>query len=231
MANHQFDFSENKVSRKTLAQQVEEKIIDLLITNKMKPGDKLPPELELVDMLGVSRPVMREAISSLESLGIVKRKTRDGTYFTEKISSKPFSAMLSLMSGNIEAIIEARMTLELGLVTFAAEKMSENELDQLQATIQAIEESKDDNYGEHDLKFHQIIAQSVANPILQGMMDSLHLTHAKVNTRIKFREKEKTVEHHLAIYDALKNRDSVRAYQEMYNHLTFVREKVLQTEE
>ncbi|WP_054710007.1 FadR/GntR family transcriptional regulator [Bacillus sp. JCM 19041] len=231
MNNQRLDFSGGQLSRKTLAHQVEEKIIDLLMTNQMKPGDKLPPELELVEMLGVSRPVMREAISSLESLGIVKRKTRDGTYFNEKISSKPFSAMLSLMSGNIEAIIEARMTLELGLVTFAAEKISSEDLDRLQVTIQEIEESKDDDYGEHDLAFHHIIANSVANPVLQGMMDSLHLSHAKINTRIKYREKERTLEHHRAIYHALKKRNPEEAFGAMRKHLSFVRDKVLSSDE
>ncbi|WP_078394297.1 FadR/GntR family transcriptional regulator [Shouchella patagoniensis] len=227
MRDNSLDFTENQVTRKTLAQQVEEKIIDLLIQNKLKPGDKLPPEMELVTLLGVSRPVMREAISSLESLGIVKRKTRDGTYFTEQISSKPFSAMLSLMNDNIEAIIEARMTLELGLVTFAAEKITEEDLQRLLKTIEGIENSVDNEYGEHDIMFHRIIAKSVDNPVLQGMMDSLLLSHAKINVQIKYREKDKTVAHHREIYNALKNRNPHEAYLAMYHHLKFVRNKVL----
>ncbi|MCM3550776.1 FadR family transcriptional regulator [Alkalihalobacillus clausii] len=228
MPDNKLDLIGSRVSRQTLAQQVEEKIVDLLITNKLKPGDKLPPEMELISMLGVSRPVLREAMSSLESLGIVKRKTRDGTYFTEKISSKPFSTMLSLVSDNIEAIIEARTSLELGLVVFAAEKISAHDLERLQTTIQAINESVDDDYGEHDLLFHRIIAQSVDNPILQGMVDSLLLTHAKVNVQIKHRERNKTVAHHQAIYDALANRDGQAAFRAMHEHLMFVRNKVLE---
>ncbi len=58
-------------------------------------------------MLSVSRPVLREAMSSLESLGIIHRKTRDGTYFSEKISSKPYTNMLSLAGDDLPSIIEA----------------------------------------------------------------------------------------------------------------------------
>ncbi|GAK00068.1 FadR/GntR family transcriptional regulator [Geomicrobium sp. JCM 19055] len=227
MRDFEANLIDKKVKRTTLAQHVEESIVDLLMTNKLKPGDKLPPEMELIDMLGVSRPVLREAITSLESLGIVKRKTRDGTYFTERISSKPFKTMLSLMNDNIEGIIEARMTLELGLVTLAAEKITDEQLEALHETIIAIETKEDNDYGQYDLEFHHIIASSVDNPIMQGMMDSLLLAHEKVNKQIQYREKEKTVAHHRAIYEGLKERNPQATFQAMYQHLTFVRDKVL----
>ncbi|GAK09897.1 FadR/GntR family transcriptional regulator [Geomicrobium sp. JCM 19038] len=227
MRDFEANLIDKKVKRTTLAQHVEESIVDLLMTNKLKPGDKLPPEMELIDMLGVSRPVLREAITSLESLGIVKRKTRDGTYFTERISSKPFKTMLSLMNDNIEGIIEARMTLELGLVTLAAEKITDEQLEVLHETIVAIETKEDNDYGRYDLEFHHIIASSVDNPIMQGMMDSLLLAHEKVNKQIQYREKEKTVAHHRAIYNGLKERNPQVTFEAMYRHLTFVRDKVL----
>ncbi|MEK4921203.1 FadR/GntR family transcriptional regulator [Cytobacillus sp. FSL R5-0569] len=228
MKKDALDLISSQVVRKTLAQQVEEQIIELLISNKLKPGDKLPPEMELMELLGVSRPVMREAMTSLESLGIVKRKTRDGTYFTESISNKPFSTMLSLVSDNIEAIVEARTSLELGLVTYAAEKMTDETLEALNDTIIKMENSVDNEYGEHDLMFHRIIALSVNNPVLQGMIDSLLLSHVKINAQIKYREKEKTIRHHKAIYEALKKKDPQAAFQAMYNHLKFVEGKVLE---
>ncbi|MER1292973.1 GntR family transcriptional regulator, partial [Bacillus sp. C1(2022)] len=105
------------VNRKTLAKQVVERIVHLLSSGQLKPGDKLPTEIELMEKLNVSRPVLREALISLETLGIIKRKTRDGTYFNDKIGIQPFSVMLALAVDNLPAIIEARMALELGLVT------------------------------------------------------------------------------------------------------------------
>lgn len=75
--------------------------------------------MELMEQLDVSRPVVREALSSLETLEVIRRKTREGTFFNHKIGSQPFRVMLALSMDNLPAIIEARMTLELGLVTMA----------------------------------------------------------------------------------------------------------------
>jgi DNA-binding FadR family transcriptional regulator len=215
------------VNRTTLSKQVLESIIQLLISGQMKPGDKLPTEMELMEILNVSRPVLREALSSLESLGVITRKTREGTFFNNKISSHPFSIMLSLAHDNLQAMVEARMALELGLITIAAEKISDEDLKRLQQTIEIIENSKDQNYGEADIEFHRIIALSANNQIVEGMVDSLIVTLIKIDSEIKVREPERTIEHHRAIYNALEKRDPFEAFHQMYLHLDYVRHKVL----
>ncbi|MCY8046780.1 FadR family transcriptional regulator [Bacillus haynesii] len=215
------------VNRKTLAKQVVERIVHLLSSGQLKPGDKLPTEIELMEKLNVSRPVLREALISLETLGIIKRKTRDGTYFNDKIGIQPFSVMLALAVDNLPAIIEARMALELGLVTIAAEKINDSQLERLQETIDIIANSTDNHYGEADKEFHRIIALSANNPVLEGMIQSLLITHAKIDSQIPYRERERTVEYHTNILKALQQRDPYQAYHHMYEHLKFVRDKIL----
>ncbi|MFS0774983.1 FadR/GntR family transcriptional regulator [Neobacillus sp. 3P2-tot-E-2] len=217
------------VNRTTLSKQVVESIIQLLISGQMKPGDKLPTEMELMEILNVSRPVLREALSSLESLGVINRKTREGTFFNNKISSHPFSIMLSLAHDNLQALVEARMALELGLITIAAEKISDEDLKRLKQTIEIIENNKDQNYGEADIEFHRIIALSANNQIVEGMVDSLIVTLVKIDSEIKVREPERTIEHHMAIYKALEKRDPFEAFHQMYLHLDYVRHKVLKS--
>ncbi|WNS78389.1 FadR/GntR family transcriptional regulator [Domibacillus sp. DTU_2020_1001157_1_SI_ALB_TIR_016] len=216
------------VHRSTLSKQVVEQIVQLLVSGQMKAGDKLPPEMELMEELGVSRPVLREALSALETLGVITRKTREGTFFNNKVGTHPFSVMLALATDNLPAIIEARMALELGLVTMAAEKITDEQLEKLRKTIDAIANSEDNDYGEADKEFHHIIALSANNPIVEGMIDSLLITHNKVNSLIQVRERERTVEYHKAIYAALEARDPQDAFLQMYKHLDFVRQKVLQ---
>jgi len=216
------------VNRSTLSKQVVERIVDLLMSGQMKPGDKLPPEMELMEELQVSRPVLREALSALETLGVITRKTREGTFFTNKVGSQPFSVMLAVSVDNLPAIIEARMALELGLVTMAAEKITDEQLARLKETIDLIANSVDDDYGEVDKEFHRIIALSANNPVVEGMINSLLITHDKVNTQIKFRERDLTVEYHTAIYNALAKHDPHEAFTQMYRHLSYVREKILQ---
>lgn len=215
------------VSRNTLSKQVLERIVQLLTSGQLKPGDKLPTEMNLMEELEVSRPVLREALSSLETLGIITRKTREGTYFSNKISSQPFFAMLALSYDNLPAIVEARMALELGLVTLAAEKIDEDSLARLKETIDEIANSTDNNYSKSDEEFHRIIALSANNPVVEGMIDSLIITHRKIDSEIKVRQPELTVEHHTAIYEALVKRDPIEAFHKMYQHLKYVRDKVL----
>ncbi|MCI2256828.1 FadR family transcriptional regulator [Domibacillus sp. PGB-M46] len=216
------------VNRNTLSKQVVERIVQLLISGQLKAGDKLPPEMELMEELEVSRSVLREALSALETLGVITRKTREGTFFNNKIGTHPFSVMLALATDNLPAIIEARMALELGLVTIAAEKITDEQLASLKTTIDAIANSNDDDYGNADKEFHLIIALSANNPVLEGMIDSLLITHSRINSLIQIRERERTVEYHKAIYAALEARNPQEAFIHMYQHLDFVRNKVLQ---
>lgn len=222
------EFKLDTVNRTTLSQQVLEQVIQLIADGQLKPGDRLPSEIDLITQFDVSRPVLREAFSSLETLGIIKRKPRGGTYINNKVGSGPFKAMIAISVNNIPAVIEARMTLELGLITLAAEKITDEELERLQETIDGIEESKDKNYGNFDKKFHRIIAYSANNPIVEGMIDPLLYAHQKTDSLIKYREPIKTVKHHKAILEALKKRDPIESFNRLYEHLKYVREKILQ---
>lgn len=225
---HMQDYKVGAVQRNTLSQQVLEHIIHLIMEGQFSPGDKLPSEMELMDQFDVSRPVLREALSSLETLDIVRRRPRGGTYINEKVGTSPFRAMLSLFINDVPAVIEARMALELGLVTIAAEKISKDQLDQLKKSIDSIREHADTNYGKYDKEFHRIIAQCANNPIVEGMIDSLLMTHEKTDSLIPYREPAKTIKHHEAIYEALKNHDPEEAFKQMYKHLSFVRKKILE---
>lgn len=215
------------IRRSTLSQQVLEQIIYMIMNGQLKPGDKLPSEMLLMEQLDVSRPVLREALGSLETLEIITRRPRSGTFVNDKVGSSPFIAMLALSINNIPAIIEARMALELGLVTIAAEKISDGQLEKIKETIDRIQENPNSDYGKLDKEFHQLIAQSANNPIVEGMIDSLLITHEKTDSLITYREPSITIEHHLAIYEALKERDPHESFNQMYKHLKYVRKKIL----
>src|SRR5699024_6769546 len=118
----------------------------------------------------------------------------------------PFRAMLALAINDVPSVIEARMTLELGLVTIAAEKISDKQLDSLKEINKKIEETKDNNYGALDIEFHRTIAQSANNPVVEGMIDSLLIAHEKTDSLISYRERQITVQFHDEIYKALKTR-------------------------
>ncbi|RSL34023.1 FadR family transcriptional regulator [Salibacterium salarium] len=229
MTKKEMTMDMKSLSRKSLSKQVIDEIINLLVTEKLKPGDKIPTEVELMEICDVSRPVIREALTSLEVLGIVNRGTRNGTFFTDKVGSQPFALMLALSSSDVRSILEIRIALELGLVTLAAEKITEQELEKLWETIEKMKSLPTNDSSEVDKEFHKIIAHSAQNPLFEGVIDPLQKFHDKVLEHIPLedRQLEETVKYHIDIYYALKNRDTIEAYSSMYRHLDFVRNKAL----
>ncbi|WP_404457976.1 FadR/GntR family transcriptional regulator [Oceanobacillus kapialis] len=221
------DIKLKSIKKNTLSNLVMDEIIKLLIDGKIRPGDKLPSEHELMDMLYVSRAVLREALSALETLGILKRKSREGTYISEKIGSRPFRLMLALSSDDIETIIETRMAQELGFVTLAAEKITEEELLQLETTIYNMRNNIG-NYDEMDKEFHNIITSSVMNNVTSGIIEPLMDFFYKVYYTIskEHRNIDITIQQHQAIYEALKKKDPFAAHHAMYIHLDHVRKRV-----
>lgn len=217
-----------RIKRKTLSRQVVDQIIQLLTGGQLKPGDKLPTEMSLMDKLQVSRPVLREALSSLETIGIIHRRTREGTYFSDKIGSQPFSLMLALSAGDMPSIIEARLVLELGMVTLAAQKITDAELGKLEYTIKMMSESNGD-YTEFDKEFHRIIVYSASNPVLEGIIDPLLNMFDKIigGVSSEDRDRNETLRQHIAIYNALKKRDALAAYTAMFQHLNYGGSKLL----
>lgn len=221
-------FNVNSVKRTTLANQIIEQITDLLMSEQLKSGDKLPSEMELMDKLQVSRPILREALGSLETLGVIQRKTREGTFFSKKVGSEPHRLMLALSAGDIDTIIETRLTQELGLVGLAAEKISELELKKLKDNIELME-ATGGSYLEIDREFHRIIAFSASNNITEGMIGAILNMYDKTmeNIALKDRNKTKTIQQHKDIYHALEKRDPIEAYISMYRHLDHARNRLI----
>ncbi|GGB38961.1 putative HTH-type transcriptional regulator YcbG [Lentibacillus populi] len=221
------DIKLKSIKKNTLSELVMDEIINLLISGQIKVGDKLPPELELMERLSVSRQVLREALSSLETIGILKRKTRGGTYVTNKIGSRPFRIMLASSAANIETLIETRMSQELGFVTLAAESIADKELEGLKYTIDSMKNQLG-HYDELDKEFHRIITSSASNNVTAGIIEPLmnffYETYYTISE--KDRNIELTIEQHTAIYEALKNHDPFEAHKAMYLHLDNVRRRM-----
>ena len=224
-------FNIKSVNRKTLSKQVIDEIIDLLVKGHFHPGERLPSEVELMEICKVSRPVIREAMTSLEVIGIIHRHTRHGTFFANKIGSEPFSIMLALSSGDFLSITEIRVALELGLVTLAAEKITETDLNKLKATIDRMKLLPTEDSSEEDREFHRIIALSANNALFDGLIHPLQQFHREILKKIPLEERnlQDTIQQHLEIYHALKKRDSLAAYASMYHHLNYVRQKAIKS--
>lgn len=113
------------LQRKTLTSQVIDYVIGLIKSGAVKPGDRLPTESELTQTLGISRTCVREAMKSLESLGLVEIRQRVGaTVLQPSASSLLHTGQFSLMvqAQQADDLLEFRKIIEVGLASLAAEK-------------------------------------------------------------------------------------------------------------
>src|ERR1700737_3049053 len=166
------------IKRQTLTSQVIEYILGLIKSGKVKPGERLPTEMDLTGSLGVSRTCVREAMKSLESLRLISVRPKVGAIVLEPSPATLFSAEhLSAMAHRhqTDVLIEFRKIIEVGLAPIAAEKATEEDL---AAMKKAIEDHKraiatDRIVYPADIAFHQALAAATKNPIAVMVLEMI----------------------------------------------------------
>ncbi|MCE5259089.1 MAG: FadR family transcriptional regulator [Chloroflexi bacterium] len=173
----ELDFS---ITRSTLPAQVADRIQDLIESEALHAGDKLPPERDLAERLGVSRPVIREALQVLLVRGLIAVKPGCGTYIKEP-SAKNAADYLELYfklqhcPGSLRDFYEVRQLLETEAAGLAAERATAEDLQALQtaiAVMQAKRESLSD-FISADLEFHLALARAAHNEYLLMILGPL----------------------------------------------------------
>jgi len=210
--------------------------IERLILAKMKPGDKLPPERELSEMFHVSRSSIRDAIRSLELLGLVEPRQGVGTVVTE-ISAEtvvnPLSNVLVRQRQLVSELLDVRKMLEPPLAARAATHASADEIAEMQEILkrQAEKMAKGELAIEEDSEFHYAIAMASGNSIvlkvLDLLMDLLRGTREKA-LQVEGRP-QKSIAGHRQIMAAIKKRDAAGAEAAMCRHLEEIEQIVLKT--
>ena len=176
----------NPPQKVTVVESIIEQIVSKIRDGEMKEGDKLPSERQLIDMLDVSRSSVREALQGLAAMGLVETKSGEGTFIKQKRAS------FDLYGSNLEelnealqkemrhSLREARLILERGIVTFAAENINEDNkliiydawktLSQFEE--RAIQNPTHMNWEIHD-QFHISLAEVSGNPFLVHLLKTL----------------------------------------------------------
>jgi GntR family transcriptional repressor for pyruvate dehydrogenase complex len=211
-----------------LSVQVVEQIIDLIIEGKLKDGDRLPPERELCETFGVSRTVIREAISVLEAKGLLESQTGSGTYI-RAIQSEDIANSLSLyISSQSQTVsmlhfLEVRRIFEPEIAELAAERASKEDIAGLEAILSSMCSlvKNPAAFAEKDLEFHVCLARASGNPLLEMLLEpftGIMLQFIFVGSSSPDTAEE-ACGHHQAVLDAIKAGDGKRAAEAMADHL------------
>lgn len=161
-----------QTERQDLRQRVVGRIVDLVRTGNLRPGDRLPPERELVEIFSISRPSVREAMRALSTLGIVESRHGGGTYVTDLDARTPLAPLdffLQLSRANIDDTFESRRIVEIEIVRQAAVKARRTDIADLNGMIAAHATVQKDPVGFRilDSRFHERLSAIAGNGVLQ----------------------------------------------------------------
>jgi GntR family transcriptional repressor for pyruvate dehydrogenase complex len=191
------------------------KIKEMILSGELAPGDRLPPEKELSERLGLSRSSLREAVKGLEIIRVLDVRRGDGTFVTSlepQLLATAVSFIMDLhQDSSILEIFEVRRLLEPAASAKAARHIDADHLARLRATMADTgEETSVEELVEHDIQFHGIIAEAAGNAYLASLLDGL--ASSTVRARIwrgltEERAVSRTLAEHAAIADALERGD------------------------
>ncbi len=214
-------------------EEIAEQIKSAVYSRKLLPGDKLPSERELADRFHTSRVSVREALRSLEHLGLVaiKRGAHGGAFVAEA-QSAPITASLSTMlrlgTTSVNHLTEARVLLEPEIARMAAKRATKEDVERF-TTVIAKQEAALKSHAPHhyDLEFHRLVAETAKNPILKLVMNSVADLVVEVISSLNltvdvFRHVN---QFHRQIFLAIKNHDEDKAYDTMFRHVLDVQRR------
>jgi GntR family transcriptional repressor for pyruvate dehydrogenase complex len=211
------------VRRVNLTTRVMESIKDYISSNNLGPGDRLPSEKVLTSSLNVSRNILREALKSLEAVGLIEIKVGDGMY----VSSLDYSSMVDHISFAIlrndpalDHFIQARLIIEVGLMDLVVRNLDEVSLLQLEECNRRISEAGTlEEFSELDLDFHRQLLEIADNPILSEFGAFLGRFFQRAQRLVGMDARDRTAAGHRELLAALRARDVEAAKDVMRRHI------------
>ncbi len=214
------------------SEQVLNHLRELIQQGKLKPGERLPAERELAEMLKVSRPTLRAGLRSLAALGVLESRHGSGTYVVDidgppVLDASPLRLMAALRGFTSDEMFEARLALETTAAGLAADRATSDELATLAEELAGIFASVDDpeNFLRHDVQFHRGIATASHNRIITALTEMV--VNAMYDTRKetvrRAQDLKESAEWHRRTYRAIREHKIDEARETMREHLTRAR--------
>lgn len=229
---------------RNLAQGLVEEIGRSIRDGQLKPGDKLPTESAIMAQFGVSRTVVREAISQLQAGGMVETRHGVGTFVLEppqQAAGIGIGTDSIITVRDVLAILELRISMETEAAWLAASRRTEDQVAQMGEALGEMQRAlaQGRTSVEADVRFHQLIAQATGNRYfvdLLGQLGNAIIPRARVNTPGMAHSTpadylERVNREHEDIYKAVLRRDPEAARAAMRTHLSNSRERLREAQQ
>jgi GntR family transcriptional repressor for pyruvate dehydrogenase complex len=220
------------VKHTKVSDEIANQIKSQISEGMLKPGDRLPPERELVKEFAVSRPSLREALNSLVAMGFLEVKGK--RTFIKSVASEsmrnPLSLLIKMDTQKIFDLIEVRKAMEAWGAFLAAQRATEEDIKQLENLIEEMRKTFENgrSWEKQDADFHLAIAQATHNTIQTHIMSTIYdLLRESVARVFKDRSKvKKLLDQHYRIFNAIKNHSPDKARERTLEHLNYVESEV-----
>jgi GntR family transcriptional repressor for pyruvate dehydrogenase complex len=224
------------IKPKKVSSQIADQIRESILAGDFNPGDKLPPERELAEMFGVSRPSVREALNILSSAGLVMSYQGGGTVVQSLVDPNQGNSLSELIRSQQERaleVIEVRKCMESWTVYFAAQRALPEDLRRMEDILANMEKNLTGQQPSEDLdaNLHIVIARATHNIVwlhlMQSIFDAMKEFQRGVWRAVYLTREDHNLlyRHHAAIVSAIRSRDAEGAREAMMQHLTFAEQR------
>jgi len=214
------------IDTRSLVDKVEMNLIDFFIQKELSPGDLIPKELELANVMGVSRTVIRESLNRLKTMGLIESIKHKGTV----IKSPDLSGILQksmipniLDHSTLKDIFEMRLVIEVGMADLVVERATDREIEELSGIVRnEISPSDDILFDvEYEISFHGKLYEITENETLKGFQQLLLPVFSYVYSSdlINKQPVNKRYVSHKELVEILRKRDADQFRQAMRKHL------------
>ncbi len=226
----------NQIRPHKIPEEIVQQVKSLIKDGKLQPGEKLPPERTLANLLGVGRSSLREAINILETLGFVEIRKRKGIFVrpvSSPIISDPLRQILEEDKSKLYELYELRKDIELTSIYKAVRLRNKTDLARIRKPLKKMEEdAQNSNLSlSDDVDFHLAIARATHSFLRVHILKSIFdLASDYMSLIVDKLVEEKTsiqsvLDQHRKIFQAIQRRDEEGARALMDEHLTWVEEK------
>jgi GntR family transcriptional repressor for pyruvate dehydrogenase complex len=214
------------VQRTTLTAAAFDQLISHVVNGSWKAGDRIPPERDLCQQLGIARTSLREALKAMELVGMVDSRVGDGTFVcprSEFLARPLLWSFTGTSDAEFQEIMEARIIIEENLAGLASQRASEKEIKEIGEAVQMMQDciARSEPILEADMAFHLAIARASHNNVLAKSVQLLrNLMRQWLFYKVLIPDvAPRIMKRHLAIYRAISQRKPVAARREMRLHL------------
>ena len=214
------------IKRESVAEQIFEQLKANIISGELRPGDKLPTEMELCELYGVSRTSVRQAMTNLSSLGLVEARPGGGTFVKKADGSRIMDDLMlfTFLEGrSLTEIAEFRSILEPAVTRLACRKADPDDIESLSSIYRQMEEHSNDleEFAKLDHRFHTEIARISRNPYIIRIYEALEeILDSAFSKIVKNNGNRGGWRYHGQIVEAFRNGDHELAAGIMQEHMS-----------